>query len=58
MTPRHQIMFNRAFELLYEEYCDAGMSPESARELAADNAWAAYEQYCDKKLQEIKEGGP
>jgi hypothetical protein len=56
MRRSHQAMFNRAFDQLYLEYCNAGVPPHIAREHAADEAWTQYEQYCDEKLEEIKTG--
>jgi hypothetical protein len=54
MNRARQAMFERFFERLYKEYCEAGMSPETAREKAADDAWAEYDRYCDEKLDERK----
>ena len=48
------VRFERAFERLYLQYCQAGMPPHLARDRAADDAWAEYECYCDEKLEERK----
>jgi hypothetical protein len=47
-------MFEREFERLYQIYCDAEMSPHLARDRAADDAWAAYETYCEDKRDEMR----
>ena len=54
MKRSHQAMFERCFERLYLEYCNCGMPPHVAREMAADDAWTQYEAYCDEKLEQRK----
>ena len=54
MNRQHQAMFNRAFERLYQEACESGLNHKEAEAWAADAAWSEYEQYCDQKLEEMK----